>query len=338
MQIKSRFLLFVSLIASALSVFHASARGEVAEVRVGIQFGLVYLPVAVADARGFFAQEARKAGLGELKVTIHRFSGSPAINDALFSGNVDLGALGTPGLLIAWDKTHGKQDVAGLAALGANPFILETNRDDLKLFTDLKEQDRIAVPATTSPQAIVMRMAAEKFYGPGQYARIDPLLVSMPHPDATIALLAGRAVITAYVATPPFIAALRRSDRVHAVITSKEILDGEEATGVVLSAFRQFVETNPKTSKVIIAALEDAMDFIAKNPDRAAEIYRESEGSNMSKDDVTGMLTDGSIIYSVAPTGVMKFARFMAKTGQLKNQPASWQDVFFPALGGRSGS
>src|SRR5262249_22268835 len=314
------------------------ARSEVSDVRIGIQFGLIYLPITVADAQGYFSQEAKKAGLPEFKVTIQRFSGTPAINDALFSSSVDLGVLGTPGLLIAWDKTRGKQDLVGLAALGANPFILETNRPDLKSFTDLGEQDRVAVPATTSPQAIVMRMAAEKFFGPGQYTRIDPLLVSMPHPDATIALLAGKSVITAYMATPPFIAALRKSNKIHQVVTSKEILDGEEATGVVLSAFKKFFDANPATSKVIIAALEDAIEFIAKDPDKAADIYLKSEASNMPKTDVTGMLTDGSIMYSVAPTGIMKFARFMAKTGQIKNVPNAWQDVFFSALGNRNGS
>jgi NitT/TauT family transport system substrate-binding protein len=336
---KRQRILLISLIASAITLFNGwSARCEDSEVRIGVQFGLIYLPVTVADAEGFFAQEATKAGLKEFKVTILRFSGTPAINDALFSGSVDLGSLGAPGLLIAWDKTHGKQDLAGLAALGANPFILETIRPDLRSFTDLNEQDRIAVPATTSPQAIVMRMAAEKFYGPGQYARVDPLLVSMPHPDATIALLAGRALITAYVATPPFIAALRKSDKIHAVIASKDILEGEEATGVVLSGFKQFVDRNPTTAKVIVAALEDAMDFIAKNPDQAADVYLKSEVANMPKDEVTGMLTDGSIIYSVTPTGIMKFARFMAKTGQIKNEPKSWQEVFFSSLGSRNGS
>jgi NitT/TauT family transport system substrate-binding protein len=89
--------------------------------------------------KGYFAQEARKAGLSEFKVNIRRFSGTRAINDALFSGSVDLGALGAPGLLIAWDKTRG--NLAGLAALGANAFVLETNRPDLNLFTDLTEQD-----------------------------------------------------------------------------------------------------------------------------------------------------------------------------------------------------
>lgn len=325
------------LVACAVMAFDGRpAHSEVSEVRIGVQFGLIYLPVTVADTQGFFAQEARKAGLSEFKVNIRRFSGTPAINDALFSGSVDLGALGVPGLLIAWDKTHG--NLAGLAALGANAFVLETNRPDLKLFTDLTEQDRIAVPATTSPQAIMMRMAAEKFYGPGQYARVDPLFVSMPHPEATIALLAGRALVTAYVATPPYIAALRKSDKVHAVLTSKVILDGEEATGVILGGFKPFIDRNPTTAKVIIAALEDAMDFVAKNPDKAADIYLSSEGASMSKDDVTGMLTDGSVAYSVTPTGIMQFARFMAKTGQIKTQPRSWQEVFSPSLGARHGS
>jgi NitT/TauT family transport system substrate-binding protein len=329
-----RLFLLMALLASA--GLGAPARAEVAEVRVGIQFGLVYLPVTVALARGFFAEEAKKAGIPEFKVSINRFSGSPAVNDALFSRSVDLGALGTPGLLIAWDKTH--RDLAGLAALAAHQFILETNRPDLKSFADLGDQDRIAVPATTSPQAIIMRMAAEKFYGEGQYTRVDRLLVSMPHPDATVALLAGRSVITAYVATPPFIAALRKSDKVHVVVASKEILDGEEATGVVLSGFKAFAEANPATMKAVIAALEDAMAFIAKDPDAAADIYLKSEASSMPKADMIGMLTDGGIIYSVAPTGIMKFARFMAKTGQIRSEPKSWQDVFFPALGSRSGS
>ena len=135
-----------------------------------------------------------------------RFSGSPAITDAVLSGNVDVGAFGSPGLLIAWEKTKGHQDVAGLAALGANAFILETNKPQIKSIADFGDSDQIAVPATTSPQAVVMRMAAEKTFG--DYRRLDKLLVSMPHPDATAALLSGQ-IISGYVATAPFTAMLK---------------------------------------------------------------------------------------------------------------------------------
>ena len=198
------------------------------------------------------------------------------------SGNVDVGAFGSPGLLIAWEKTKGHQDVAGLAALGANAFILETNKPQIKSLADFGDNDQIAVPATTSPQAVVMRMAAEKTFG--DYRRLDNLLVSMPHPDATAALLSGQ-IIAGYVATAPFTAILKRSDKVHVVTTSKDIL-GEEMTGVALGAGKKFVDANPAVARVVIAATEDGMKFIAKDPAAAADIYLKSEASKTPKDDV----------------------------------------------------
>jgi NitT/TauT family transport system substrate-binding protein len=326
--------LFGALIAGCAMLVAAPVRAEVNEVRIGIQFGLIYLPVVVADTQGFFAEEAKKAGLPDLKITVQRFSGSPAITDAVLSGNADVGAFGTPGLLIAWEKTKGHQDVAGVAALGANAFVLETNKPEIKTLADFGDNDQIAVPATTSPQAVVMRMAAEQAFG--DYRRLDKLLVSMPHPDATAALLSGR-IISGYVATAPFIAVLRKSDKIHVVTTSKAIL-GEEMTGVALGAGKKFIDANPTVARVVIAAVEDGMALLARDPGKAADIYIQSESSKTPKADIVGMLTDGSIVFAVAPTGLMKLANFMAKTGELKAAPNSWQDVFFPLLGARKGS
>jgi NitT/TauT family transport system substrate-binding protein len=333
-KFKSLGALFGALVAACALLAAAPVRTEVNEVRIGIQYGLIYLPVVVAEAQGFFAEEAKKAGLPDLKITVQRFSGSPAITDAVLSGNIDVGAFGTPGLLIAWEKTKGHLDVAGLAALGANAFVLMTNKPEIKTIADFGDNDQIAVPATTSPQAVVMRMAAEKTFG--DYHRLDRLLVTMPHPDATAALLSGR-VISGYVATAPFIAVLRKSDKIHTVITSKEVL-GEEMTGVALGAPTKFVDDNPKVAKVVIAAVEDGMAFMARDPGKAADLYIQAENSKTPKDDIVGMLTDGSIAYAVAPTGLMKLAAFMAKTGEIKAAPASWQDVFFPLLGSHHGS
>ena len=41
---------------------------------------------------------------------------------------------------------------------------------------------------------------------------------------------------------------------------------------------------------------------------------------------------------SSPPTGLMKLAAFMAKTGEIKTAPASWQDVFFPLIASLKGS
>src|ERR1700689_3305737 len=112
------------------------------------------------------------------------------------------------------------------------------NKPEIRTIADFGDNDQIALPATTSPQAVVNCMAAEKNFG--DYRHLDKLLVSMPHPDATAALLSGR-VISGYVATAPFISVLKKSDKIHAVTTSKEIL-GEEMTGVALGAGKKFID------------------------------------------------------------------------------------------------
>ena len=183
----------------------------------------------------------------------------------------------------------------------------------------------------------MMRIAAEKASRAGKYIPIERLLVIMPHPEATAALLSG-STITGYVASQPFSLVLSRSDKVHVVMRSKDVLDGGEATGAVIAAARKFVDANPAVAKVIIAALEEAIAFVASDPGTAADIYMKSEGANIAREDIRQMLTDGSMIYSMTPSGFMKFATFMVKVGQLKNEPKSWEDVFFPFLHGRKGN
>jgi len=159
----------------------------------------------------------------------------------------------------------------------------------------------------------------------------------MPLPEATAALLAGK-TITGFMASEPFSMILSKSDKVRALITSKDILDGEETTGAVIAAASKFVDANPVVAKMIIAALEDAIDFIAKNPNEVADMYINSDSSAISREDVVKQLTDGSMVYSSAPRGFMKFARYMARSGQLKREPKSWQDLFFPFVHGQKGS
>ena len=188
------------------------AAAETGEIRLGLQYGLIYLPVQIAADEGFVDKRARALGLGPMKVTVQRFSGSTAVNEALLSDSIDFGALGLPGLLIIWEKTHDKLAVKGLLGIGLTAFVLDTDKPTIKTLADFGPEDRIAVPALNSPQAILLRMASEKLFGPGQYGRLDAMMVSLPHPDATTALLAGSS-IAGYFSSPPFSQALAKVRR-----------------------------------------------------------------------------------------------------------------------------
>lgn len=319
----------------ALGARSGPALAETKSIRIGVQFGLTYLPAVVAISEGMIAKRAAEFGVPDLKVEMLRFSGSAAMNEALLSNSVDLGTLGTAGALIAWDKTRGRQHIKSLAAIAATSYTLYTNKPGLKSLADFKTEDKIAVPASNSPQALLLRMAAEK--GLADKTRIDSLLVSLPHPDATAAILGGQAV-AGYFATPPFSQVLARSDKVRPILTSREILGGSEATSITLACNQGFVDDNPKVARAALAGFEDAIALIARDPKQAAAIYLKSEKVSLPPAEIESIVSDGSTVYSVAPQGLMTYARAMLQQGQLRKLPEGWKDVFFPLIGERQGS
>ena len=131
----------------------------------------------------------------------------------------------------------------------------------------------------------------------------------MPHPDATAALLSGH-IIAGYVATAPFTAILKRSDKVHVVTTSKQIL-GEEMTGVALGAGKKFVDANPTVARVVIAATRGRHGIHRQGSGGRRRYLSEIRSRRRPRRTTSSaLLTDGSIVFSVAPAGLMKLARF----------------------------
>jgi NitT/TauT family transport system substrate-binding protein len=322
------------LIACAFNSLGASA-AEVAKVRIGLQYGLTYLPVVVAQSAGLFDKSAKAQGLPGLEVELNRFSGSTAMNEALLSNSIDFGTLGTAGALIAWDKTRGRQQIKSIGALTSITYALYTNRPNIKSLADFTPNEKIAVPAFNSPQAILLRVAAAKAFGDA--AKADALMISLPHPDATAALLSGQ-VIGGYFATPPFIQILEKDKRVHEVLKSSSLTGGSNITGATLAGMQNFVDANPRVAQAMLTGLEDAAKLIRDDPKRAAEIYLASEKVQLGVEEVQRILSDGSMTFSASPEGIEAFAQFMLEQGMLTKLPGSWKDVFFPMIGDRKGS
>lgn len=330
MRMKTNRRILTGLLIGALALLApAAARSETDQVRIGLQYGLIYLPLVIADVEKFYQKRAQEQGLGGLKVTLQRFSGSANMNEALLSNSIDLGAYGLPGLLIAWEKTKGRMSIKGLAGLALTAYVLDTNKPGINSLKDFGEDDKIAVTALNSPQSIFLRMAAEQAFGPGQYKKAETWMVSLPHPDSVTALLSN-AGISGYFSTPPFTQILAKDSHIHPVVRSRDILGGMEATGAALSGGQRFVDANPKVVHAVLAALDDAMQLAAHDPRRAAQIYLDSEGGKMTLDEVQPLITDGSTTYQTAPQGVKLSADFMVKIGMLAKAPASWKEVFFP--------
>ena len=132
-------------------------------------------------------KHAAAAGLGDVKVEYLLVDGGNHINDAMLAGTLDIASIGTGGYLVMWAKTKGnaKLEVIGLGAAASGGMILATRNPAVKSLRDFTEKDRIAVPGIkTSLGAILLHMAAAKEFGDENYAKLDPLTVGLPHPDA----------------------------------------------------------------------------------------------------------------------------------------------------------
>ncbi len=327
---------FVTTLSLLLLSFSTTVAADVKEIRIARQYGLGYLPLIVAEQQHLIEKHARAAGLGEVKVTWATLGGGSATNDALLSGSVDYVSSGVAPLVVLWAKSGGT--VKGLAALDTSPLFLNTNNPNVKSIRDFSDKDRIALPAVkVSIQAIVLQMAAAKVFGFENYAKLDKLTVSMKHPDAMAALLSGRSEISAHLTSPPFMFQELDDKRVRTVLNSYDVLGGPHTFNVI-STTKTFFEANPRVNRAVLAAIEEAGEFIRKNHRSAAEIYIKSSGTKESLNDLLSQLNNPSLGYSATPTNVARFADFMQQTGTIKVKPQSWKDLFFPLVHDRKGS
>ncbi|WP_084540118.1 ABC transporter substrate-binding protein [Azorhizobium doebereinerae] len=325
----------LAAVLGALAPAHAHAEGT---IRIVEQFGTLYTPFHVMKEQKLIEKHGQALGL-DIKVEWAKLSGGSAVNDALLSGNVDVAAAGIGPFLTLWDRTRGTaNEVKIIGALGAQPNYLVTSNPNVKTVKDFTKADKIALPAVgVSVQARVLQMAAQQAFGPGKEKALDELTVTLPHPDATAALLSGSTEITAHLSNAPFQDQALKDPKIHKVLSSYDVLGGPVTPTFVYSTVR-FKKTNPKTFQAFFDAFREATAWVDAHKKEAAEIYVKVEKSKLDPAFVAEVLSDPQVKYTLTPLGSQKFANFLADIGAIKNRPASWKDYSFDDLHSDPGS
>jgi len=320
-------------LSAAVALPSASAFAE-GQLRVAQQFGVVYLLLNVAQDQKLIEKHGQALGV-PIKVEWVQLSGGSAVNDALLSGSIDVAGAGVGPLLTIWDRTRGRQNVKGVASLGNFPYYLVSTNPNVKTIADFSDKDRIALPAVTvSVQSRILQMAAAKQWGTGQFTRLDRLTQSVPHPDATAAIIAGQTEINGHFATPPYQEQeLAGNPKAHIVLNSYDV-QGGPSSSTVLYATEKYVKNNPKTYGAFVEALDEAAQLIAKNPELAADAYLRVTKGKIDRAFLLKVIKNPQIQFKVAPQNTQGMATFLHQAGAIKNKPASWRDYFFehPAL------
>lgn len=322
-----------------LSATFTAASAEVSEVRFARQFSIGFLQFYLMEHRQLVEKHAKAAGLADVKSTWATINSPAAMNDALLSGTIDIVSGGIPGLVTIWARTHGTSNpVKGVTTLSSMPTLLNSREARIKTIADFKPEDKIAMPGVKSTlQAIILQMAAAKQWGASEYARLDPLTVGMPPPDATIALLSNSAGVGSVFSVPPFQNQQLETEGIHTVLNSFDVF-GSSHTFSSSWATTQFREKNPKVFNAVIAAFKEATAILNQDVKEASQHWIDRAKSKLPLEKVAAIASDPQVKWTMAPENTLKFAEFMHSVGTIKVKPESWKDMFFPEIHDQPGS
>jgi NitT/TauT family transport system substrate-binding protein len=334
-QLKHRLVTGATLgLLTALLASPAAAEGT---IRIAQQFGISYLILDVVRDQALIEKHGKSAGI-DIKVEWASISGATAMNEALLAKNLDIVSAGVPPALTMWDRTKGKQDVKLVAALGSLPNYLITTNPNIRQLKDFTDKDRIAVPAAgVGFQSRTLQIESARLFGQENFQKLDQISISLPHPDATAALISGATEVNSHFSSAPFYyQALQANKAVHKVISSYDILGGP-ATFNVLYTTAAYHDENPKTYAAFYAALREAAQWINANKEKAAETFIRQQNSKLSPQLVLEIINDPENDFTIVPQNTFVYARELHKLGVLKNEAASWKEYFFPEAHGENG-
>jgi NitT/TauT family transport system substrate-binding protein len=320
----------VWVLFTALAVAFASPAFAQDQLKIGMGYGLAFLPLYVCQDLKLIEKHAKAHHL-DVKVSYPRFAGAGPVQEALGSGDIDIGPFGIAPLLAAWDQGMGKpQQILAVSGLTTLPLALVTNQPNVTSIADFKAADRIAMPSLTAPQMYVLEMQSEKVLG--AYDKLHDRVVALSPADAMTALIDGTGAATAYFASPPYAQLALRDAKIHRVLSSVDVMNGK-ASFLVMGATRAYIEAHPQIAEALDKAIDEAAKIIHDDPRRAAQIYLTHEPSmTFNGAAAEAVLRDIRDEFGSAVYGVQTFADFMGRHGALKVPPKSWKDIVAPSL------
>jgi NitT/TauT family transport system substrate-binding protein len=250
----------------------------------------------------------------------------------MISGSLHFACQGVPSMAVIWDRTRTNIGVKALGSVANNNIWLNTRNPNIKSLKDFTDKDRIAIPSLkVSTQAIMLHIAAEKTWGKGQHAKLDHIIVALPHPEALAAVTNPGHEITTHFATSPFHEAEMKAG-LRTVTTAYEIMGGS-MTGLTFTSNETFRKANPKVFDAVSKAFDESFTWINSDKRRAARLYIDmTKERRLTEDDLYNLFVTPDMEYTKVPNNVEKMVQFLHSIGSVKTKPESWKDLFFPEV------
>jgi NitT/TauT family transport system substrate-binding protein len=333
--LKTRLIILAAVFAAAVLVAFTAAApamksqgGPPSKLTIAYQPGLGY--AALILMKQLKTIEKRYPGTSvDWKVLA---SGTP-ITQGVITGDIQIGAVGTGPMLVAWAR--GVQWKI-IAPLNLADLWLMAKDASIRTIADLRGK-RIATPTNTSIQAVMLRKMAQVKLGDSK--ALDSGLVALDHPDGMQALLTGQ--IDAHFTSPPF----QFQERVRgARIIGRSYGYFGAHTFLVTVMTQEFYDDHTAFARFFYNQVVAMNNLIKKNPARVARILEADAGGQPTWRQFKQWLAAKdpakrpALTWTTRPLGLMRTAAFMNRTAQLSKAPNNWRELVFPPVYPTKGS
>jgi len=268
----------------AILLLAGSSAFAAGTVKIGTVIWIGYGPYYVADALDLY----KKSGL---KVTLQVFSDPALIPPAIEGGSVDGG-------MLTYDQVIG-QVAKGSTQRVVSPIDYSAGGDaivssiDIKKVADFKGKKVGFNPLSPSDFLLSYALKVNKL-GEKDVESVNMTPEAIPAAMASGALPIG----VTYEPNVSQITALEGGKKFHVVYSSKD------APGLITDVMvfrKEVIKAKPEVVKALIQGYIDGLDYMKKNPDKAAEIIGKALGVSAAevKEQLSG-------VYNMKPNEMMK--------------------------------
>lgn len=290
---------------------------EIVEITIAEQYGFAYAPIQIMKEKKMLENKMDD----NTTVNWVQLANTTAIREAMLTGDVDFGFMAIPPFLIGWEKGMEWKIATGLSC---SPIGLVTYDSSIQSIKDFSSHHRIALPQPGSVQHILLSMAAEKIFSDSN--KFDRQLVTMSHPDGMNALIAKKD-ISAHFTSPPYLNRELSIEGMHQILTGEEAM-GKEFSFIIGVATEDLYNKNQEIYQSFLSALEEAIQYIQKNPKEASIIL--SKLYNISENETLEYMQ--GIEYTTTVKGLLDFSDFMTRNNYLQNSFSSVDEVLFEGV------
>lgn len=264
------------------------------EITISQQFGLAYLPVEIMKHKGFLSDQLEKQGIND-KILWKKLPNTAAIRESMLSGDLDIAFAAIPPVILGSKKGMDWHIVTGIS--GARVGLVTKNPEYKDIRSIVNEDIQIILPQPGSIQHILLKHNLKQ--NGLDEGLLDQKLISMSHPDGVVAFKHG-GVETLHFTTPPYLSKNLENDGAKEIVSHS----ADDFTFAVCIVTNDYFEDEDRR-KALVAALEQAVDFINDETEEAVRIL--AENSDYSVEELTEHFEAGDIKFFTELKGMELF-------------------------------